>query len=85
MYRFEGNPILEPIAEHTWESRMVFNAAAIHLCDKVHLLYRAIGEDNISRIGYALSSNGYNIDERFPYPIFEPKLTDEMHGCDDPP
>jgi predicted GH43/DUF377 family glycosyl hydrolase len=27
--RAEGNPILEPIPEHAWESRAVFNAAAV--------------------------------------------------------
>jgi predicted GH43/DUF377 family glycosyl hydrolase len=29
MSRHKGNPILKPIADHPWESRMVFNAAAV--------------------------------------------------------
>ena len=63
MKRYSGNPILSPIVEHPWESRQVFNAAAIYLDGKVHLLYRAMGNDNISRVGYATSSDGFTIDE----------------------
>jgi predicted GH43/DUF377 family glycosyl hydrolase len=84
MERFSGNPILRPDEEHAWESRGVFNAAAIHLDDKVHILYRAIGNDNISRLGYATSSDGFTIDERFPNPIFEPATESEKDGCEDP-
>ena len=54
MERYIGNPILRPIEAHPWESREVFNTAAIYLNGKVHLLYRAMGNDNISRIGYAV-------------------------------
>ncbi len=84
MERFAGNPILRPIEEHAWESREVFNAAAICLNSKVHLLYRALGNDNISRLGYATSSDGFNIDERFPDPVFEPATESEKDGCEDP-
>ncbi len=41
------------------------------LKDKIHFLYRAIGEDGISRFGYAASEGGFHIDERLPYPIYE--------------
>ena len=84
MKRFEGNPILEPISSHTWESRMVFNAAAVNLDDTIHLVYRAVGDDGISRLGYASSSDGYHIDERLPDPIFEPSNESERDGCEDP-
>lgn len=43
-----------------------------------------MGEDNISRIGYASTRDGYTIDERLPYPVFEPKLPNETQGCEDP-
>jgi predicted GH43/DUF377 family glycosyl hydrolase len=82
--RFEGNPILEPIGTHNWESRLVFNAAAISVNKQVHLIYRAMGNDHISRLGYAVSSDGYHIDERLPYPIFEPSSDEESEGCEDP-
>ena len=84
MKRFKGNPILEPIGKHPWESRLVFNAAVVSINNQIHLLYRAIGNDHVSRIGYALSSDGYNIDERFPDPVFSPAVDTELEGCEDP-
>jgi predicted GH43/DUF377 family glycosyl hydrolase len=51
---------------------------------QVHLLYRAIGNDGISRFGHAVSSDGYIIDERSPNPVFEPNNKDEDYGCEDP-
>lgn len=84
MERFAGNPILRPIEEHAWESRGVFNAAAIYLDGKVHLLYRAIGNDNVSRVGYANSTDGFTIGERLPTPIFGPSADCEKDGCEDP-
>jgi len=83
MARFEGNPIIKPILDHAWESRMVFNAA-VYQNTRVHILYRAMGEDGVSRLGYASSSDGLNIDERLPYPIFEPATSYEKNGCEDP-
>ncbi len=84
MERYAGNPILRPIEEHAWESREVFNPAAVYLNGKVHLLYRAIGNDNTSRFGYAASSDGFTIDERLPNPVFEPATESEKDGCEDP-
>jgi len=84
MQRYVGNPIMRPVMEHSWESREVFNPAAVYLNGKVHLLYRAIGDDHISRIGYATSTDGIHIDERLPDPIFEPKDRYELDGCEDP-
>jgi len=84
MPRFKGNPILKPVATNAWESRMVFNAAAVHLNGRVRILYRAMGEDGISRLGYASSSDGYHIDERWRSPIFEPAKPNEKYGCEDP-
>jgi predicted GH43/DUF377 family glycosyl hydrolase len=84
MRRFQGNPILQPIASNPWESRRVFNTAAVMLGKQVHLLYRAIGNDGISRFGYAASSDGYSFNERSPNPVFEPNNKDEDYGCEDP-
>jgi beta-1,2-mannobiose phosphorylase / 1,2-beta-oligomannan phosphorylase len=84
MERFSDNPILRPIEEHPWESRLVFNATAAYLDGKVHLLYRAMGNDNISRIGYAVSSDGLHIDKRLPEPVYEPRAECEKDGCEDP-
>ena len=84
MKRFQGNPILRPIPEHPWESKLVFNAAAISIEKNIHILYRAMGNDGVSRLGYARTSDGFHIDERLPLPIFEPILEIERKGCEDP-
>ena len=82
--KFEGNPILKPIPEHPWESKCVFNCAAFYDEGKVHIIYRAVGEDNVSRLGYASSFDGFKIDERLPEPIFSPEGRLELRGCEDP-
>ncbi|HYF13165.1 MAG TPA: hypothetical protein VD928_02630 [Candidatus Paceibacterota bacterium] len=69
--RFSENPILGPIPEHWWESSAVFNPAAFVFDGKVHILYRALGQDGISRIGYASSRDGIHF-ERLPYPVYAP-------------
>jgi predicted GH43/DUF377 family glycosyl hydrolase len=50
----------------------------------IYILYRAMGDDGVSRIGYARTSDGFQIDERLPLPIFEPTLEMEKNGCEDP-
>jgi predicted GH43/DUF377 family glycosyl hydrolase len=64
------NPIISPIPAHGWETRQTFNAAAVQLAGKVHILYRAVGDDWVSRIGYATSLNGFSIEERLPQPAY---------------
>lgn len=88
--RYSKNPILEPIKEHSWESKMVFNPAVVYKDDKIHVIYRARGEDKlgdilISRLGYALfSKDGVTLEKRHHYPIYEPKEWYEPAGCEDP-
>ena len=84
MERFKNNPILKPLPEHAWESRWVFNAGALYEDGQVHILYRAMGDDGISRLGYASSKDGYQIDERLPFPVFEPAICEDGDGCEDP-
>ncbi len=84
LVRFAGNPILEPIKEHPWESRYVFNPGAINLKGKVYVIYRAVGDDGISRFGLAVSEDGFKFTERTDKPIFEPKGKSEKNGCEDP-
>lgn len=81
--RYEKNPILEPKKENKWESEAVFNCAAIRDADLFHLIYRAMGEDNISRLGYAVSKNGFNF-FRLDKPVFQPENESEKLGCEDP-
>ena len=82
--RFTGNPILKAITEHPWESKYVFNPGAIMLKGKIYILYRACGEDEVSRIGLAISSDGLHIEKRLESPVFEPEEEWEAKGCEDP-
>lgn len=89
--RAPENPILSP--EGTgFESRDVFNAAAVDLDGTVYILYRAMDHENTSTIGLALSKDGIHIDERLSAPIYSPRAPFEMKrgsptgnsGCEDP-
>ncbi len=90
MARFEGNPIISPIKEHAWESKYTFNAGAIYVGEKIHILYRAMGDDDTSVLGYASSTDGLHIDERFDQPVYTPREGFEIKhnpgfsGCEDP-
>lgn len=88
--RHPKNPILKPISEHDWETKYVFNPAAVYEDGKVHIVYRAMGEDYTSVLGYASSSDGVNIKERLAEPIYVPRKDFEKKrkfgysGCEDP-
>lgn len=90
MKRYRSNPILKPVPEHPWESKAVFNPAAIEVDGTVRILYRAMGEDDTSVIGYAESRNGLRISKRLPDPIYVPRVPFEEKrspgnsGCEDP-
>lgn len=90
LQRCSQNPILGPIKENVWESKMVFNPAAVLKNNKVYLVYRARGEDKnngvlISRLGLAvLKEDGVTIEKRYKNPIYEPKKWYEPAGCEDP-
>src|SRR3989344_2737506 len=63
------NPIIEPRL-YPWESKATFNPAAFEHKGKVHIVYRAIGDDDSSVLGYAGSDDGYNITDRSPHSIY---------------
>ena len=75
--------VLAPIYKHPWESKFVYNTAVIKPNSVIYLLYRAIGDDNISRIGLAASPNGIRF-ARVNEPIFYPQLPEEARGTEDP-
>lgn len=82
--RYTGNPVLEP-TNNWWETKSVFNCAVAECDGKIHMLYRAIGDDNTSRLGHAISDDGFNF-ERLPVPFYESPQNDEFErlGCEDP-
>jgi predicted GH43/DUF377 family glycosyl hydrolase len=74
--RAAHNPVISPLIHREWEEQASFNPTAILDDDgRVHLFYRAIGNDGISRIGYATSMDGRNFEGRSPYPVYQP-----LHG-----
>jgi predicted GH43/DUF377 family glycosyl hydrolase len=72
--RFPDNPVVEPIMEHPWESKATFNPAALHAGGKIHMLYRAIGDTDVSVLGYAASSDGLHFTERPDTPAYVPRM-----------
>ncbi len=65
-----NNPIISP-SYYSWETRATFNPAAIESNGKIHLLYRAIGEDDSSVLGYASSYDGLHIEDRPTYSVYK--------------
>ena len=63
------NPVMRP-SHNLWEAEAVFNPGALVLANRTHLIYRAIGADGESRLGYASSPDGLLFDERLPYPMY---------------
>lgn len=89
--KYAYNPILEPIKDHPWEAKGVFNPTAVWENDKVYIIYRALSENNTSVFGCALSSDGLKIEKRLAEPIYLPRQDWEMKkrpqensGCEDP-
>ncbi len=89
--RIAQNPILTPRG-NGFESRDVFNSAAIEINGSIYLLYRAMDANNTSTIGLAISKDGITIDERLDAPVYAPRADFETKrgsptgnsGCEDP-
>jgi beta-1,2-mannobiose phosphorylase / 1,2-beta-oligomannan phosphorylase len=85
------NPILSPRG-NGFESRDVFNPAAIDINGSVYILYRAMDAANTSTIGLAISQDGSAVKERLETPVYVPRADFEMKrgsptgnsGCEDP-
>ncbi len=68
--RSTQNPILQPNTNNFWESQGVLNPGVVLSGGRVHLFYRAMGDDGVSRIGYASSSDGVNFTDKLMYPVY---------------
>lgn len=82
--RYENNPIIAPAKIQEWESKAVFNPTAIEIEEKIHILYRAMGKDDVSVLGYAFSENGLDILGCKNKPAYVPREIFETKGCEDP-
>lgn len=94
--RLTETPVLEAIKDNEWESKAVFNTAAVKKDDLYHLLYRSSDsefslntekpdpeEKFISYIGYAVSTDGINFN-RLRDPVFKGEGPQEDWGVEDP-
>lgn len=81
--RHPHNPILIPDGASWWESKNVFNASVILHKGLFHMHYRAQGEDWISRIGYAVSTDGVHFN-RLREPVMVPEAPTDVRGVEDP-
>lgn len=84
MERAKENPILAPTLRW-WEDQFVFNPAVVEVDGRVHMLYRAHGEDRLSRLGYAVSDDGIRF-TRNENPALEGMEDDPLErlGVEDP-
>ena len=89
--RLTEGPLLVSRSDLAWESKAIFNPASILLGGKVHILYRAMSQDNTSVIGYAESRDGTHIIYRSQKPVYFPrqsfeekKISNGNSGCEDP-
>jgi len=83
--RIGDGPVLEPVRDHAWEQKAVYNPGAV-FCEAdghFHLLYRAVGEyhDYVGRLGHAVFAldarrRRLELVRRDPEPVFSPELLD---------
>ncbi len=85
LLRSPKNPILTP-TKNWWENKAVFNCGVYEYQNSLYLLYRAQGDDEISRFGLARMKDYQNVSERNPEPFIspEPSFEYESAGVEDP-
>lgn len=81
--RYSSAPIMLPDPTSVWENFNVFNPSVIFDNGLFHMHYRAQGIDWISRIGYAVSSDGVHWN-RLRQPVLQPEFEYESRGVEDP-
>jgi predicted GH43/DUF377 family glycosyl hydrolase len=90
MKRSLGNPILNPIREHAWETFAVFNPSVVKRKKTYYMLYRAVSSSDLLRdqgtcfscIGVAKSKDAALFGERERFIL--PEEDWERFGCEDP-
>ncbi len=88
--RLSEKPVMESIAEHTWEKAAVFNAAMVEKDGKFHMVYRATNIGGHDRFGRYINSFGYATSDnlldwrRNSEPILVNDVPQEYRGPEDP-
>jgi predicted GH43/DUF377 family glycosyl hydrolase len=70
LVRSNKNPIIWPKETQKWQAVGTFNPGAVYLNGQVHLVYRAVGENGLSTIGYALLKDGLQVESESDKPVF---------------
>jgi predicted GH43/DUF377 family glycosyl hydrolase len=81
--RHPQSPILLPALASEWECYNVFNPSVIVHNGLLHMHYRAQGLDWVSRIGYAVSTDGIQWN-RLQKPVLAPTDATDSRGVEDP-
>lgn len=81
--RDPANPILAPIEDLTWASKKIYNAAITKDDGIFRMVFRGVGDDWTSRLGYAVSVDGVTF-EVDPEPVLSPGFSWDAKGCEDP-
>ncbi|MEJ5315088.1 MULTISPECIES: glycosidase [Anaerolinea] len=76
-------PVLLPDPQSPWECYNVFNPGVLYANGLFHMIYRAQGLDWVSRLGYAISTDGIHWN-RLKDPIMAPESPEESRGLEDP-
>ncbi len=89
--RIGDGVLMRPRKGVAWEEKAIFNPAAIDIGGVVRILYRAMGNDNTSVIGYAESENTIDVSLVSDKPAYLPRESFESKGvpggnsgCEDP-
>ncbi|MCX8081944.1 MAG: glycosidase [bacterium] len=92
--RYKNNPILRINKNNNWECTQVCNPGVEIYKGKVYILYRAGGTDMmtsasgwpVSRLGLAVSEDGFNVIYRTPEPVLKPEDEEwtDIEGIEDP-
>ncbi len=90
VHRSRHNPLLQPVADHSWESVATLNGCPVQVGKELHLVYRAIGgrdlilspSINTSIIAKAISTDNNHFD--LPTPLIMPSKDFDKYGCEDP-
>jgi predicted GH43/DUF377 family glycosyl hydrolase len=81
--RSAHNPILTARPDLSWCSKKVYNCAVVKDGSVYRMLFRAVGDDWVSRLGLAESEDGVSFTIASP-PVLAPSYQWEANGCEDP-
>ena len=71
LQKHRNNPVIAPNEEQEWGVMGTFNPAVMMDGEgTVHMLYRALGGDGVSRLGYARSKCGFDFSDALKHPVY---------------